>query len=115
MFSPQAPSQHYCSNECAAEAEQDGYYRRTYGISREDWESMYHKQNGVCALCLKPGFTMSEHHQAHLMVDHCHSTGTVRGLLCHNCNRALGLLHDDTAALRRAIDYIEGATTIRKE
>ena len=55
---------------------------------------------------------MAEHHKMKLVVDHCHATGTVRGLLCHNCNRALGLLHDNTEVLLNAIKYLEGATTI---
>jgi hypothetical protein len=55
---------------------------------------------------------MREDHTAKLMVDHCHATGKVRGLLCHNCNRALGLLKDDKSTIRRALEYLEGATTI---
>ncbi len=55
---------------------------------------------------------MADHHEAKLMVDHDHTTGEVRGLLCHNCNRAIGLLREDPERLRRAIEYLEGATTI---
>jgi hypothetical protein len=50
---------------------------------------------------------MRNHHRKTLVVDHSHETGAVRGLLCHNCNRALGLIHDDAAVLRRAAEYIE--------
>ena len=55
---------------------------------------------------------MAEHHKSKLVVDHCHATGKVRGLLCHNCNRALGLLKDKISVLKNAIQYLEGATTI---
>lgn len=113
LFSPQAPSQLYCSTDCASKAQQDAYYARTYGISREEWEAMYARQGGRCFICLGEGFTMKADHEAKLMVDHCHSTGKVRGLLCHNCNRALGLLQDDKQAIKRALEYLEGATTIR--
>ena len=41
-----------------------------------------------------------------LVVDHKHSTGEVRGLLCHNCNRALGLLKDDPKVLQKAMNYL---------
>jgi hypothetical protein len=93
-------------------AGQDRYYRRCYGIDADEWEYMFAKQNGVCFICETEGFVMKEEHKAKLMVDHCHVTGKVRGLLCHNCNRALGLLKDSIKAFQRALDYLEGATTI---
>lgn len=55
---------------------------------------------------------MLNHHKSKLVVDHCHDTGIVRGLLCHNCNRALGLFKDKIEVLKNAIKYLEGATTI---
>lgn len=42
-----------------------------------------------------------------LAVDHCHQSGKIRGLLCADCNRALGMFKDNAQALRRAADYIE--------
>lgn len=106
-FSPNAPSQLYCSTDCAAEAQQDAYYKRNYGIEVGDWNTLYEKQGGKCYICEGEGFLMKEEHQAKLMVDHCHTTGKVRGLLCHNCNRALGLLGDNTDRLKKAIQYLE--------
>jgi hypothetical protein len=59
---------------------------------------------------------MRDHHRQRLVVDHDHDTGAIRKLLCHNCNRALGLFKDNIDVIRRAADYIEehreGATTI---
>ena len=49
-----------------------------------------------------------------LVVDHDHKTGKVRGLLCHNCNRALGLLKDSTEYLENCISYLKRVTTIPK-
>jgi hypothetical protein len=40
-------------------------------------------------------------------VDHCHTSGKIRGLLCTNCNTAIGLLKDDPNALQRAIDWVK--------
>lgn len=57
---------------------------------------------------------MAGHHKLKLVVDHCHKTGRIRGLLCHNCNRALGLLQDDVGVLRKAIGYLKGVETTSK-
>ena len=56
-------------------------------------------QDGRCAIC---GAVSGR-----LFVDHCHTTGNVRGLLCVACNNALGQFRDSVSALRRAIDYLE--------
>lgn len=106
VFEPMAPSNLYCSEVCRVQAFTNNYYRNAYGITCDEWEALYKTQGGVCAICLQEGFTMKESHVAKLMVDHCHTTGRVRGLLCHNCNRALGLLKDSTENLTRAIAYL---------
>lgn len=88
-----------------------------YGITEAQYEDMKKKQEYKCYLCGGDGFIMNKasHHET-LCVDHDHATGKVRKLLCHNCNRALGLLQDDPHLLRKAAEYIEahkeGATTI---
>jgi hypothetical protein len=112
LFAPNAPSHLYCSQECSDNGKQTAYLKRTYGITYADYLRMLEAQNKVCAICKRPGFTMAEHHSLLLVVDHCHSTGDVRGLLCHNCNRALGLMQDSVESLKTAIAYLEGATTI---
>jgi Recombination endonuclease VII len=76
--------------------------KKTFGISVEDYEMMEAKQGGLCALCMKPPSGRFQN----LSVDHCHDNGRVRGLLCSNCNLALGLLKDDPELLRRAIAYV---------
>jgi hypothetical protein len=114
VFSPQAPSHSYCSQECADSGLSSAYLKRTYGIDITEYKALLTKQNNVCKICSGEGFIMAEHHKMKLVVDHCHETGKVRGLLCHNCNRALGLFHDKTDVLTNAINYLEGATTIPK-
>jgi hypothetical protein len=114
VFSPKAPSHLYCSQQCADESIADHYYKRTYGISLDTYKELLEQQDHKCAICQQEGFVMAEHHQVKLMVDHCHTTGAVRGLLCHNCNRALGLLQDSRQYLLNAVKYLEGATTIPK-
>ena len=89
------------------------YLRRSYGITLTEYERLLEKQHHRCAICGGEGFLMDKNrHRIKLVVDHNHSTGEVRGLLCHNCNRALGLLHDDENSLRKALSYLQGATTI---
>lgn len=113
QFSPKAPSEHYCSEVCKNRGLQNRYFLRVYGISVDKYEEMFTEQVGLCKICETEGFVMdATRHKMKLVVDHCHKTGVVRGLLCHNCNRGLGLLQDSTKALQNAISYLEGATTI---
>lgn len=60
-------------------------------------------QKGVCAIC---GSAENGRYK-HLSIDHCHSSGRIRGLLCNNCNRGIGLLKDSPTLLRKAAEYIE--------
>lgn len=115
VFSPAAPSHLYCSQDCADDASTSAYLQRNYKMSLSDYKGLLLKQNHMCCICNGPGFVMAEHHKLKLVVDHCHTTGQVRGLLCHNCNRALGLFQDNAEFCVRASQYLEGATTISKE
>jgi hypothetical protein len=114
-FSPLAPSELYCSDFCKDVASASAYLKRNYGISYNEYMKMYNEQQGKCKICGGEGFLMRKTHKTKLVVDHCHNTGNVRGLLCHNCNRALGLLQDNVETLKNAQLYLEGAETIRKE
>ena len=107
MFSPNAPSHMYCSQTCANDGLDTAYLLREYGITKDDYDRMYQAQDGKCAICKGEGFTMAQHHKVKLVVDHCHVGGQVRGLLCHNCNRALGLLQDNKASVAAALAYLE--------
>jgi hypothetical protein len=78
---------------------------RKYGVSLSDYELMLRSQGGVCAIC---GTTEDTQHNGVFHVDHCHSTGAVRGLLCRGCNHVLGHLKDDKSKLVAAIDYLDG-------
>jgi len=69
---------------------------------------MKQEQDNKCYLCGSEGFLIGKNnHSEKLAVDHCHDTGKVRRLLCHNCNRALGLLKDNPDVLRKAANYVE--------
>lgn len=75
--------------------------KHLYKISVEEYDAIHDAQNGVCAIC---GRT-SEGKK--LAVDHCHSTGLVRGLLCTACNVGLGLFRDDLVLLAKAMQYLQ--------
>lgn len=78
-------------------------YKRNYGISLDDYNELFQKQNGLCAICFKPETRM----KYRLHIDHCHGTGKIRGLLCNTCNRALGLFKDNPEVLLRAYKYLD--------
>lgn len=90
------------------EVVKDGKLKATFGISLEDYNSMLSVQEGACAICKKEENVVSVNGNTKaLAVDHCHTTGIVRGLLCQRCNQALGLFEDDVERLRSAIIYIK--------
>lgn len=74
---------------------------RKFGITPDDYKNMNTKQKGLCKICGRKNESGKI-----LAVDHCHITGKVRGLLCSNCNRGIGLLRDDVKLLEKAIKYL---------
>lgn len=83
---------------------------KKYGITFLEYQEMFNKQNGTCAICFKEEKAKTSRlincESLSLAVDHCHTTGKVRGLLCMKCNRAIGLLEDSTDNLNNAIKYL---------
>jgi len=79
---------------------------RQYGITVLDYYAMYEEQAGRCRLCGLER-TGSRPDRRPLDVDHNHTTGKVRGLLCGPCNRGLGFFGDSIEGLQRAIDYLK--------
>jgi hypothetical protein len=80
----------------------DHHLKTMYGITQEDYNIMFEKQDGCCAICKKHQTEVSRA----LSVDHCHETGKVRGLLCHTCNSAIGKFYDNVSLLENAINYL---------
>jgi hypothetical protein len=72
------------------------HLRETYGITPEEEKRLREAQEGLCPICGSPA----------QVVDHCHTTGRVRGLLCHKCNRGLGHFMDNPVMLVRALEYL---------
>lgn len=102
----------YLNNKAKAnEASRRTYQRRgwlkhiekTYSITKEFYEELLSKQGGRCAICKKHPTKYRR-----MAVDHDHITKKVRGLLCHTCNKGLGMFLDDIGRLQAAIRYLEG-------
>lgn len=83
-----------------------------YGINNGQRKKMLEEQNSRCAICFKEisfkGQTQKgDDNTDGAVLDHCHSIGTIRGILCHPCNRALGLFKDSPDILNSAIKYLQ--------
>lgn len=77
--------------------------QRVYGT---DGEALFVQQHGLCAICLSPMLRRHRHRRAaHL--DHDHSTGRVRGWLCHQCNVGMGHFNDNVSLLLSAVKYLQ--------
>lgn len=75
---------------------------RNYGLTVDQYEQMLIDHENCCAICSAPfGINPRNVH-----VDHCHTTGKVRGLLCPDCNRGIGLFRDSIEILTRAVNYL---------
>lgn len=75
---------------------------KQYGITPMEYDDMLERQEYLCAICS----TDTPGHKGMFMVDHCHGTGVVRGLLCNTCNSGLGMFKDNVELLAKAIEYL---------
>ena len=91
----------YRNTEKAKRGNMDWRLRKVFGITANEYDALCGSQGGVCAICLKP-----QPNGVRLAVDHCHTTNAVRGLLCTLCNRAVGLLKDNSANAERTVQYL---------
>jgi hypothetical protein len=95
---------YYDKNRTRCTAQMRG---RRVGITAEEIHAMTAAQGNKCAMCGKAETYVRRGFLQALSVDHDHATGKVRGLLCNNCNRGIGLLGDSAATLRAGADYID--------
>lgn len=85
------------------EKEKSRRLKKRYGITLDDYNDMLKNQNECCDICKKHKTTW----KIPLNVDHCHTTGKVRGLLCGQCNRGIGIFEDNPDFLENAKKYLE--------
>jgi hypothetical protein len=76
--------------------------QKRYGLTEEGREELWDAQDKRCAVC----GTMESTSKNPWHIDHCHTTNTVRGILCHACNMMLGLAKDNITTLQQAIRYL---------
>lgn len=77
--------------------------QRAYGLDVGEYDRLFAAQGGRCAIC---GDTDSRGQKGRFKVDHCHSTGKIRGLLCNWCNLGLGKFKDSPDLLNKALVYL---------
>lgn len=90
-----------------ARDKREGFYARLavkYKLTHEEISQALKGTNGMCPVCLRQFRRITPTEPA---MDHDHKTGRPRGFICAACNRGLGDFRDDTAALRRAAEYLE--------
>lgn len=86
----------YCK-DCSSER----HLRQKYSLTMKNKQEMFERQNRSCKICLRD----MEIKQIH--VDHCHTSGKVRGLLCSACNKSIGLMKDDPESCLRMAEYLK--------
>ena len=109
----------YCSKKCCVvanypskEVRRQRTLKTKYGISVEQYDQMLADQDGACAICGGSGPGASRF--GVLVVDHDHETGDVRGLLCSNCNSAIGLMGDSLETVKKAADYLSRRVALQE-
>lgn len=95
------PAKKQILTEDQRRANREKVLRREFGISLEEYQAMHDTQGGVCAIC-----GMAETGKT-LAVDHCHTSGKIRGLLCGRCNPAVGFLRESPELARELAAYLE--------
>jgi hypothetical protein len=107
--------------ECKREYDNKHYKLKNYGITIDEYNKLIEKQNNRCAIC-GIDFDFLEKVRKYNKVpgtgkpriDHDHNTGKIRGLLCDDCNTALGIFQENPLILIKAINYIQNHRTNKK-
>lgn len=82
------------------------YIKNKYGITEIEYKKMLEQTNHCCEICGSKEVDNPENKEK-LCIDHCHSTGKIRGLLCRNCNSAIGLFKDNIDVIKNSVKYLE--------
>lgn len=96
------PNAKFPGSKSASQRERNIFYK--YGLALKDYDRVLKEQNNVCKIC---GKISADVRFGQLVVDHEHSTGKVRGLLCTMCNHGLGMFGDSMETILKAACYLE--------
>lgn len=103
--------QTYCK-QCGFDKQTEWYYKRKHGISLKERDELLASQNFICLICKNPilfkknkGRGLNTGVEA--VVDHCHDSKRIRGVLCGHCNTGLGAFKDNINSLYSAIEYLQ--------
>lgn len=81
--------------------------RNRYGLSNSEYDQMVSAQNNKCLICGEEPRKTKAFQTWRLHIDHCHKTKKIRGLLCHLCNRGIGLFRERIDLLEKALAYLK--------
>ena len=106
---PIKSKKHYTKNKDKILARmRDRHLELTYGVTNEEYQQMLIKQDSRCAICFTHESSKARNGSIkNLSVDHCHTTGKIRKLLCSKCNSMLGMANESKETLYAAIKYLE--------
>lgn len=100
---------YYLANKSAALSQSRARKLKMYGMTEDCYAEMAASQNHSCLICGIHQLSASK--AMKLYVDHCHSTGIVRGLLCQKCNAGLGMFKDNPLLLQKAMEYLSRSSS----
>lgn len=106
-------SREWVYTETGKNSRRNTRYLREYNIPWETYNQGSIKQKHICPICLtqqvpsNTPLSVRAGSNGTLVVDHCHTTGKIKGLICHKCNAALGLLKESADNLERALNYLK--------
>ena len=95
-----------CMNIYDYKTDKNHKLKKAYGITLDEYNKLLSKQKNKCSICEIDNNGKYRNKARAFAVDHCHNTNKIRGLLCSDCNIALGLLKDNTKYLQSAINYL---------
>jgi hypothetical protein len=95
-----------CMNIYDYETDKNHKLKKAYGITLDEYNKLLLKQKNKCSICEIDNNGKYRNKARAFAVDHCHNTNKIRGLLCSDCNIAIGLLKDNTKYLQSAINYL---------